>query len=103
MKMKISNYIAGKLVEEGISQAFMVTGGGAMIWTTAWGTRRGFTCIYNHHEQACAMLLSLRQDSQPHRGAVRHHRSGRNQCNYRCGGGMAGFHSHAGTVGAGAL
>ena len=28
MKMKISNYIAGKLVEEGgISQAFMVTGG----------------------------------------------------------------------------
>ena len=43
MKMKISNYIAGKLVEEGISQAFMVTGGGACIWTTAWGTRRGFT------------------------------------------------------------
>ena len=103
MKMKISNYIAGKLVEEGISQAFMVTGGGAMHLDDGLGHQEGLHCIYNHHEQACAMLLSLRQDSQPHRGAVRHHRSGRNQCNYRCGGGMAGFHSHAGTGRASAL
>lgn len=55
MKMKISNYIAGKLVEEGISQAFMVTGGGAMHLDDGLGHQEGLHCIYNHHEQACAM------------------------------------------------
>ena len=30
MKIKVSNYIAGKLVEAGINQVFTVTGGGAM-------------------------------------------------------------------------
>ena len=55
MKMKISNYIAAKLVEEGISQAFMVTGGGAMHLDDGLGHQEGLHCIYNHHEQACAM------------------------------------------------
>lgn len=55
MKMKISNYIAGKLVEEGIRQAFMVTGGGAMHLDDGLGHQEGLHCIYNHHEQACAM------------------------------------------------
>ena len=41
MKMKISNYIAGKLVEEGISQAFMVTGGGAMHLDDGLGHQEG--------------------------------------------------------------
>ena len=30
MRMKVSDYIAQKLVDEGITDAFMVTGGGAM-------------------------------------------------------------------------
>ena len=30
MRMKVSDYIARKLVAEGISDVFMVTGGGAM-------------------------------------------------------------------------
>ena len=30
MRIKVSNYIAGKLVEEGIRHVFTVTGGGAM-------------------------------------------------------------------------
>ena len=41
MKIKISNYIAGQLVEEGISQAFMVTGGGAMHLERWAGASRG--------------------------------------------------------------
>ena len=55
MKMKISNYIAGKLVEEGISQAFMVTGGGAMHLEGGLGNQGGLNWIYNHQGQACAM------------------------------------------------
>lgn len=55
MRMKVSNYIAGKLVEAGISQAFTVTGGGAMHLNDALGHQEGLICLYNHHEQACAM------------------------------------------------
>ena len=55
MQIKISNYIAKKLVEEGICQAFMVTGGGAMHLDDGLGHQEGLHCIYNHHEQACAM------------------------------------------------
>ena len=55
MRMKVSNYIAGKLVEEGISQVFSVTGGGAMHLNDALGHQEGLNCLYNHHEQACAI------------------------------------------------
>ena len=103
MKMKISNYIAGKLVEEGISQAFMVTGGGAMHLDDGLGHQEGLHCIYNHHEQACAMAAEAYARIHNRIAALCHHRSGRNQCHYRRGGGMAGFHSHAGIVRAGAL
>lgn len=55
MKMKISNYIAARLVEAGICQVFSVTGGGAMHLNDALGHQEGLRCIYNHHEQASAM------------------------------------------------
>ena len=55
MKMKVSNYIAQKLVEAGINQAFTVTGGGAMHLNDALGHQEGLRCLYQHHEQACAM------------------------------------------------
>ena len=55
MRMKISNYIAQRLVELGISQVFTVTGGGAMHLNDALGHQEGLTCLYNHHEQACAI------------------------------------------------
>ena len=55
MKIKISNYIAARLVEAGICQAFMVTGGGAMHLNDGLGHQEGLHCIYNHHEQASAM------------------------------------------------
>ena len=55
MKIKVSNYIAGKLVEAGINQVFTVTGGGAMHLNDALGHQEGLHCLYQHHEQACAI------------------------------------------------
>lgn len=55
MKIKVSNYIAQKLVEAGINQAFTVTGGGAMHLNDALGHQPGLHCLYQHHEQACAI------------------------------------------------
>ena len=46
MRMKVSNYISGKLLEAGISQVFTVTGGGAMHLNDALGHEKGLTaCI----------------------------------------------------------
>lgn len=55
MKIKVSDYIARRLVEEGITQVFTVTGGGAMHLNDALGHEKGLHCLYQHHEQACAM------------------------------------------------
>ena len=55
MKIKVSNYIAQKLVEAGISQVFTVTGGGAMHLNDALGHQPGLHSLYQHHEQACAI------------------------------------------------
>ena len=53
--MKVSDYIAQKLVDEGITDAFMVTGGGAMHLDDGLGHQPGLHCYFNHHEQACAI------------------------------------------------
>lgn len=55
MRIKVSNYIAQLLVEHGISHVFTVTGGGAMHLNDGLGHQEGLTCVYNHHEQACAI------------------------------------------------
>ncbi len=55
MKVKVSNYIAQKLVDAGINQVFTVTGGGAMHLNDALGHQEGLACLYQHHEQACAI------------------------------------------------
>ncbi len=55
MKIKVSNYISQFLVDNGIDTTFTVTGGGAMHLNDAFGHQKGMHCIYNHHEQACAI------------------------------------------------
>lgn len=55
MKIKLSNYIAQFFVEQGITDCFMVTGGGAMHLDDAIGHQEGIHCTFNHHEQACAI------------------------------------------------
>ncbi len=53
--MKLSDYVANKIVELGVSHVFMVTGGGAMHLNHSFGTHANLECVFNHHEQACAM------------------------------------------------
>ena len=73
MKIKVSDYIAEKLVEAGTSQVFTVTGGGAMHLNDALGHREGLHCLYNHHEQPVllrrramhAFTIKLRQSASP--------------------------------------
>lgn len=55
MKIKVSNYIAKFMVENGIRDCFMVTGGGAMHLDDAIGHQEEIHCTFNHHEQACAI------------------------------------------------
>ena len=53
--MKLSDYVAKKVVELGIKNVFMVTGGGSMHLNHSLGTNKDIECIFNHHEQAAAM------------------------------------------------
>ena len=55
MRIKLSDYIANFLVDNDIEHVFTVTGGGAMHLNDSLGHNQGLTCIYNHHEQACAI------------------------------------------------
>ena len=55
MRIKVSDYIADFLVKNGIHHVFTVTGGGAMHLNDSLGHKEGLKCIYNHHEQACAI------------------------------------------------
>lgn len=55
MKIKVSDYISEFLVKNNISHVFTVTGGGAMHLNDSLGHQKGLKCIYNHHEQACAI------------------------------------------------
>ena len=55
MLQKVSDYIADFLVQNQISDVFMVTGGGAMHLDDALGHHPALHCTFNHHEQASAM------------------------------------------------
>ena len=55
MKVKLSNFLADYLVSKGITDTFMVTGGGAMHLDDALGHQKDMHITFNHHEQACAI------------------------------------------------
>lgn len=55
MKQRLADYVADFLVNHGIKDCFMVTGGGAMHLNDALGHKEGLKCTYNHHEQGCAI------------------------------------------------
>ncbi|MGA2775493.1 MAG: thiamine pyrophosphate-binding protein [Candidatus Omnitrophota bacterium] len=54
-KLTVADYIAKRLSEYGIKHVFMVTGGGAMHLNNSFGRTKGIKCVFNHHEQACAI------------------------------------------------
>jgi acetolactate synthase I/II/III large subunit len=53
--MKVSDYIVDFLVQHGIPDIFMVSGGGIMHLTDSVGKHPGMHYICNYHEQACAI------------------------------------------------
>lgn len=55
MKQKVSDYIADYISGWGIRHVFTVTGGGAMHMNDSFGHHEKLSCVYQHHEQACAM------------------------------------------------
>lgn len=55
MRQRLADYVADFAVKKGITDCFMVTGGGAMHLNDALGHKEGLHCTYNHHEQACAI------------------------------------------------
>ena len=52
--MKVADYIIQRLVDAGITQCFMVTGGAA-LWLNDAIAGSGMDVVCMHHEQACAM------------------------------------------------
>ena len=55
MIIRLSDYVAARLVQHGITDVFMLTGGGAMHLNDALGRAEGLRYICCHHEQALAM------------------------------------------------
>lgn len=55
MRMRLSDYVAELLLENGIKNVFTVVGGGAMYLNDSFGNNPKIECIYNHHEQASAI------------------------------------------------
>ncbi len=55
MRIKAAKYVSEFLVAHGITDCFMITGGGAMHLNDALGHQEGLHCVFNHHEQACAI------------------------------------------------
>lgn len=53
--IKVSDYIAKRLTEHGISDVFMISGGGAMHLNDSLGNNPKLKYWTNHHEQACAI------------------------------------------------
>lgn len=54
-KVRVADLIARSLVEHGVTDAFMLTGGGSMHLNDAFGRQPGLRKIYTHHEQAAAI------------------------------------------------
>lgn len=52
---KLSEFIANYLAEKGLTQVFMMTGGGAMHLNDALGKCPKLNVVFQHHEQACAI------------------------------------------------
>lgn len=54
-RVRVADLIVATLLEAGIHDAFVVTGGGAMHLNDAFGRHPDMQVTYCHHEQACAM------------------------------------------------
>ena len=55
MKKRVADIIMETLVDNGITDAFCVVGGGSMFLDNAVSLNPNINVIFNHHEQACAI------------------------------------------------
>ena len=55
VKKRVADYIFGELADRGVTNVFLVTGGGAMHLNDAISREPRIKYVCNHHEQACAM------------------------------------------------
>ena len=55
MEIRVADFIAQFLVDNMIKTVFSVVGGGAMHLNDGFGHNKYLNCVYNHHEQACAI------------------------------------------------
>lgn len=55
MPQRVADFIAACLSDKGLTDVFMVTGGGAMHLNDAFGRHPDLNVVCLHHEQACAM------------------------------------------------
>lgn len=53
--IQVATYISERLADYSVRHVFMLTGGGAMFLNDAIGHEPSIQCVFNHHEQACAM------------------------------------------------
>ena len=53
--IKVTDYIVKRLEEYGITDVFIIAGGGAMHLNDSFGKSEKIRCICNHHEQASAI------------------------------------------------
>ena len=54
-KIKLSQYVSDKLSEDGITDVFILTGGGAMHLNDSFGHHPRLKATYFHHEQSCSI------------------------------------------------
>lgn len=67
--IKLSDYVTRFLVEKGVHDIFLVTGGGIMHLVDSVGRQEGLNYIANHHEQACAIAAESYARRKGHVGA----------------------------------
>lgn len=54
--IKVTDFVSKHLSSQyGVDVVFMVTGGGSMHLNDSFGRNPAISCVFNHHEQACAM------------------------------------------------
>lgn len=54
-KMRVADVIASIIADHGVTECFMLTGGGAMYLNDAFGRESRLRKVYTHHEQAAAI------------------------------------------------
>ena len=54
-QVKVSDYMADFLAAAGVTDVFLITGGGAMHMNDSFGKHPQLRCTFFHHEQACSI------------------------------------------------